>query len=73
MGWWCVWIRGVEFLWADRRGELGAGEGAGGGVQEVQEEVMTAPAAREVDGVKEPAMAGRLGRCLEAGGARAWS
>jgi len=34
---------------------------------------MAAPAAREVDGVKEPAMAGRPGRCLEAGGARAWS
>ena len=27
--------------------------------------MIAAPAAREVDGVKEPAMAGRPGRCLE--------
>lgn len=33
--------------------------------EEAQEEVMEAPAAREVDGVKEPTMAGRPGRCLE--------
>lgn len=36
--------------------------------EEVQEEVMAAPAAREVDSMKEPTMAGRPGR-----GARAWS
>ena len=41
------------------------GRAQGEVVREMQEEVMAAPAAREVDGVKEPAMADRPGRCLE--------
>lgn len=58
-------IAGVNWALERARGEVVQ--------EEVQEEVMAAPAAREVDGVKEPAMAGRPGRCLEAVGARAWS
>ena len=49
-------------VWADCWGKLGAEEVV---QEEVQEEVMAAPAAREVDDVKEPAMAGRPGRGLE--------
>ena len=48
-------IARVDWALGRARGEV---------VQEVQEEVMAAPAMKEVDGVKEPVMAGRPGRCL---------
>lgn len=65
MGWRCKDPGVSSYFGPIARANWALGRVRGEVVQEVQEEVVAAPAAREVDGVKEPAMAGRPGQCLE--------